>query len=121
MLDMGFMPAMEKMMNHETMSPKKDRQTLMFSATFPEEVQRLAGQFLTNYIFIAIGIVGGACADVTQNFYEVSKFKKRDKLQVSCVGSTTTTKICLNEFSMFCFKGNLGRSQTRSLWNTDLC
>lgn len=52
----------------------------MFSATFPEDIQRLAGQFLDNYIFVTIGIVGGACQDVEQNFHKVSKFKKRTKL-----------------------------------------
>jgi probable ATP-dependent RNA helicase DDX4 len=81
MLDMGFIPKIEQMMNHPTMSDRKSRQTLMFSATFPEDIQRLAGQFLTNYVFISIGIVGGACSDVEQKFYEVNKFKKREKLQ----------------------------------------
>lgn len=56
---------------------------LMFSATFPEEIQRLAGQFLNDYIFLAVGIVGGASADVEQHFFEVTKFKKRGKLNVS--------------------------------------
>lgn len=52
----------------------------MFSATFPEEIQHLAGKFLNNYIFVAVGVVGGACTDVEQVFHEVPKFKKREKL-----------------------------------------
>lgn len=56
------------------------RQTLMFSATFPEEIQTAAGKFLFNYIFITIGIIGGACTDVEQVIYNVKKFEKRDKL-----------------------------------------
>lgn len=56
------------------------RQTLMFSATFPEDIQRLAGKFLHNYLFLAVGIVGGACSDVEQRFHLVSKFEKRSKL-----------------------------------------
>lgn len=52
----------------------------MFSATFPETVQQVAAQFLDNYVFIAVGIVGGACSDVNQNFFEVERFKKKDKL-----------------------------------------
>lgn len=52
----------------------------MFSATFPEEVQRLAAKFLHDYIFVTVGIVGGACTDVEQIFYQVDKFKKRNKL-----------------------------------------
>lgn len=52
----------------------------MFSATFPEEIQHLAGKFLHNYIFVAVGIVGSASTDVEQIFYEVSRFEKRNKL-----------------------------------------
>ncbi|KAJ9592681.1 hypothetical protein L9F63_015653 [Diploptera punctata] len=80
MLDMGFMPDIERMMAHSTMVATGERQTLMFSATFPEEIQRLAGQFLHNYLFLAVGIVGSACTDVEQQFHLVTKFEKRPKL-----------------------------------------
>ncbi|XP_046403350.1 ATP-dependent RNA helicase vasa-like [Ischnura elegans] len=80
MLDMGFMPAVEKLLEHSTMVETGRRQTLMFSATFPEEIQKLAGKFLHDYIFLAVGIVGGACSDVEQRIYEVTKFEKRKKL-----------------------------------------
>lgn len=80
MLDMGFMESVTKIMNHPTIRPMEERQTLMFSATFPEEIQRLAGQFLNNYVFVAVGVVGGACSDVKQKIYEVTKFQKRAKL-----------------------------------------
>lgn len=52
----------------------------MFSATFPEEIQHLAYKFLDNYLFLTVGIVGGACADVEQRFHQVAKYEKRDKL-----------------------------------------
>ncbi|KAG7190503.1 hypothetical protein KM043_006604 [Ampulex compressa] len=81
MLDMGFLPDVEKIVDHETMVPATERQTLMFSATFPDEIQHLAGRFLNAYLFVAVGIVGGACTDVEQNFYEVTKFKKRQMLK----------------------------------------
>lgn len=81
MLDMGFLPSIEKMVDHETMVPLGERQTLMFSATFPDEVQHLARRFLNNYLFLAVGIVGGACSDVEQNFYEVARNKKKDLLK----------------------------------------
>lgn len=80
MLDMGFLPAVEQMLNHETMVQTGQRQTLMFSATFPEEVQRLAANYLHNYLFITVGIVGGACTDVQQEFHQIEKFAKREKL-----------------------------------------
>lgn len=80
MLDMGFLGTVEKLMDHQTMVGVGKKQMLMFSATFPQEIQRLAGKFLHNHAFITVGIVGGACTDVTQNFYEVTKFEKRNKL-----------------------------------------
>lgn len=80
MLDMGFLPEIEKIMNNPTMPAIGDRQTLMFSATFPEDIQRLAGKFLKNYLFIRVGIVGGACKDVKQAIHKVTRFEKRNKL-----------------------------------------
>lgn len=80
MLDMGFLPTIEKILGDPTMVTTGERQTLMFSATFPEDIQHLAAKFLYNYIFIAIGIVGSASTDVLQNVYQVVKFKKREKL-----------------------------------------
>lgn len=40
MLDMGFGPEMKKLISCPGMPSKDRRQTLMFSATFPEEIQR---------------------------------------------------------------------------------
>nr|XP_033340101.1 ATP-dependent RNA helicase vasa [Megalopta genalis] len=81
MLDMGFLPCVERIVDHATMVPLEERQTLMFSATFPDDVQGLAKRFLNNYVFLAVGIVGGACSDVEQKFYEVEKRKKKEVLK----------------------------------------
>ncbi|XP_017068058.2 ATP-dependent RNA helicase vasa [Drosophila eugracilis] len=78
MLDMGFSGSMRTFMIHDTMC--LEHQTLMFSATFPEEIQHMASEFLKNYIFVTIGVVGGACSDVKQTIHEVNKFAKRAKL-----------------------------------------
>ncbi len=43
MLDMGFGEDIRSVVEDHDMPPKTDRQTLMFSATFPEEIQQLAG------------------------------------------------------------------------------
>lgn len=51
MLDMGFEPQIRKIM--EQIRP--DRQCLMWSATWPKEVCRLASDFLTDYVHINIG------------------------------------------------------------------
>merc|ERR1711872_70728 len=85
MLDMGFMPEIQKMVEDPNMpkkAPEGERQTLMFSATFPDEVQESAQEFLAqDYLFVTIGLVGGACSDVRQEFHEVPKFEKRTKLE----------------------------------------
>ncbi|XP_028372240.1 probable ATP-dependent RNA helicase DDX4 [Phyllostomus discolor] len=81
MLDMGFGPEMKKLISCPGMPPKEQRQTLMFSATFPEEIQRLAREFLKpNYLFVAVGQVGGACTDVQQTVLQVGQYAKREKL-----------------------------------------
>lgn len=80
MLDMGFAPEIRKMVQNPNMPEKGQRQTLMFSATFPPEIQRLASDFLDNYLFLTVGIVGGANSDVEQTFYQVAQFDKRKKL-----------------------------------------
>jgi len=51
MLDMGFEPQIRKII--EQIRP--DRQTAMFSATWPKEVRKLAEDFITHYIHITIG------------------------------------------------------------------
>ena len=44
MLDMGFMPDIERLEQHISMPSKGKRQTLMFSATFPDEIQTAASR-----------------------------------------------------------------------------
>lgn len=51
MLDMGFEPQIRKIITQI----RPDRQTLMWSATWPKEVQELASEFLSNPIKINIG------------------------------------------------------------------
>ncbi|XP_032361791.1 putative ATP-dependent RNA helicase DDX4 isoform X2 [Etheostoma spectabile] len=81
MLDMGFEPDMRRLVGFPEMPSKENRQTLMFSATYPEDIQRMAADFLkTDYLFLAVGVVGGACSDVEQTFIQVTKFSKREQL-----------------------------------------
>nr|WAW12296.1 DEAD box helicase 4 [Gambusia holbrooki] len=81
MLDMGFEPDMRRLVVSPGMPSKENRQTLMFSATYPEDIQRMAADFLKpDYLFLAVGIVGGACSDVEQKFVQVTKFSKREQL-----------------------------------------
>ena len=80
MLDMGFEPSIRKLVETMGMPEKADRQTLMFSATFPEEIQRLAGDFLNDYIFLTVGRVGGTTYDIQQTVLDVQEDQKREKL-----------------------------------------
>uniref|UniRef100_A0AAT9FG49 RNA helicase n=1 Tax=Enchytraeus japonensis TaxID=228735 RepID=A0AAT9FG49_9ANNE len=80
MLDLGFKDDIRKLMNELGMPPKNERQTLMFSATFPEEVQMLAKELLNDYLFITVGRVGSANTDIEQFVYNVAQFDKRQKL-----------------------------------------
>ncbi|XP_044164157.1 probable ATP-dependent RNA helicase DDX4 [Acropora millepora] len=92
MLDMGFEPVIRQVVEKLGMPGKCERQTLMFSATFPEEIQRLAGDFLNDYIFITVGRVGGTTSDIQQTVMDVSDEQKREKLMdlLSCSGSDRT-------------------------------
>lgn len=76
MLDMGFEPQIRRIVQEEGMPIT--RQTFMFSATFPVEIQRLAGDFMKDYHFIAVGRVGAASKDVTQRIEWVEEKDKID-------------------------------------------
>ena len=78
MLDMGFEPQIRRIVEQEGMPFGDDRQTMMFSATFPANIQRLAGDFMREYIFLTVGRVGSASKDVTQT---VEYVEDRDKLE----------------------------------------
>jgi ATP-dependent RNA helicase DDX3X len=56
------------------------RQTLMFSATFPKEIQRLAGDFLHDYIFLQVGRVGSTTDFITQRVLLVDDQDKKSML-----------------------------------------
>lgn len=97
MLDMGFEPEIRKIVEQFGMPKKGQRQTLMFSATFPEEIQRLAGDFLQDYLFLTVGQVGGTTTDIEQRVIEVGEYEKREKLQeiLSNMG-TDLLHICMS-------------------------
>lgn len=81
MLDMGFVPEIRRVVEQFGMPAKGSRQTLMFSATFPDEIQQLAVEFLSNHVFLTVGVVGGTTSDIQQSVKEVDEFQKREKLQ----------------------------------------
>ncbi|XP_078022047.1 ATP-dependent RNA helicase DDX3X isoform X5 [Epinephelus lanceolatus] len=80
MLDMGFEPQIRRIVEQDTMPHKGIRQTMMFSATFPKEIQILARDFLEEYIFLAVGRVGSTSENITQKVVWVEESDKRSFL-----------------------------------------
>ncbi|CAL8074272.1 unnamed protein product [Calicophoron daubneyi] len=80
MLDMGFEPQIRRIVEQHRMPPAGQRQTLMFSATFPKEIQTLARDFLHSYIFLAVGRVGSTNENITQEIMSVADKDKPDLL-----------------------------------------
>ncbi|XP_074032472.1 ATP-dependent RNA helicase bel [Leptinotarsa decemlineata] len=80
MLDMGFEVQIRRIVEKETMPRTGERQTLMFSATFPSPIQMLARDFLDNYIFLAVGRVGSTSENITQKVVWVEEHDKRSFL-----------------------------------------
>lgn len=80
MLDMGFEPQIRRIVEGEDMPGVQDRQTLMFSATFPRDIQMLARDFLKDYIFLSVGRVGSTSENITQKVEYVEDMDKRSVL-----------------------------------------
>ena len=77
MLDMGFEPQIRRVV--AAMPPKEQRQTLLFSATFPRSIQTLAANFLRPYVWIGVGRVGSTVGGITQRIW-LATADKRQKL-----------------------------------------
>ncbi|KAG8372738.1 hypothetical protein BUALT_Bualt12G0098000 [Buddleja alternifolia] len=90
MLDMGFERQVRKIVQQMGMPPPGARQTMLFSATFPDEIQRLASDFLSNYIFLAAGKVGSSTNLIVQRVEFVPDMDKREHL-VNLLRSHKTT------------------------------
>ena len=77
MLDMGFEPQIRKIIGQI----RPDRQTCMWSATWPKEVRQLASDFLNDYIQVNVGSLDlSANHRIHQIIEVVSDFEKRDKM-----------------------------------------
>ncbi|GJJ11447.1 DEAD-box ATP-dependent RNA helicase [Clathrus columnatus] len=80
MLDMGFEPQIRRIVQGEDMPDTDHRQTLMFSATFPRDMQILARDFLKDYVFLSVGRVGSTSENITQKIEYVEDQDKRSAL-----------------------------------------
>ncbi|PRT55360.1 ATP-dependent RNA helicase DBP2 [Wickerhamiella sorbophila] len=77
MLDMGFEPQIRKIVDQI----RPDRQTLMWSATWPKEVQQLTRDYLHDEIQVTIGSLElSASHNIKQIVEVVDEWEKRDKM-----------------------------------------
>jgi superfamily II DNA/RNA helicase len=76
MLDMGFIPDIEEIC---TKLPAK-RQTLLFSATMPGPIKKLADKFLTNPKMIEVSRPASSNLLIDQRIFRVDARKKKDAL-----------------------------------------
>ena len=80
MLDMGFEPQIRQLVEQRDMPRTGERQTMLFSATFPKEIQRMASDFLHDYVFLTVGRVGSSTELINQTVCYVPSYY--DKTQM---------------------------------------
>jgi ATP-dependent RNA helicase RhlE len=89
MLDMGFLPDIKRILKHVPLK----RQTMLFSATFPKEIEHLAAQTLHNPKRVAIGLARPAHT-VSHTLYPVQHHRKKDLL-INLLGQTDTNSVLI--------------------------
>ncbi|MGC2047038.1 MAG: DEAD/DEAH box helicase, partial [Gallionella sp.] len=86
MLDMGFMPDLKRIL---VLLPRQ-RQNLMFSATFSTEIKKLSAEFLTKPKLIEVARSNATAENVTQKVYLVEQADKHVLLAQLLRGSDAT-------------------------------
>jgi ATP-dependent RNA helicase RhlE len=76
MLDMGFLPDISRILN---LLPR-ERQSLMFSATFSEEIKKLANNFLRDPQLIEVARRNATAELITQEVFKLHESQKTDAL-----------------------------------------
>ena len=77
MLDIGFLPDLQRILSYLP----KERQTLLFSATFSPEIRRLANSYLQDPVLVEVARPNATATNVEQRFFSVTD---DDKRQVIC-------------------------------------
>ena len=73
MLDIGFLPDLQRILSYLP----KERQTLLFSATFSPEIKRLAESYLQDPVLVEVARPNATASTVEQRFYSVATDDKR--------------------------------------------
>jgi ATP-dependent RNA helicase RhlE len=76
MLDMGFLPPLRRILG----TVPRQRQTLLFSATFPEPIRALAMNFMINPAEVQAALPNSAATTVRHRIHRVHRDRKRDLL-----------------------------------------
>ncbi len=77
MLDMGFLPSIKRIL---AKLPKQNRQTLLFSATFEDNIRQLALEFMRNPEQIQVTPKNTVAETITHKVHPVDGSRKRDLL-----------------------------------------
>jgi ATP-dependent RNA helicase RhlE len=78
MMDMGFWPDVRRIVS--TLPPSEKRQTLLFSATMPDEVMRLADEVVRTPKYVQVGSAGGPAKSITHTVETVPAAHKTEWL-----------------------------------------
>jgi ATP-dependent RNA helicase RhlE len=73
MLDIGFLPDLQRILGYLP----RERQTLLFSATFSPEIRRLAASYLQDPVTVEVARPNATASTVEQRFYSVTDEDKR--------------------------------------------
>jgi superfamily II DNA/RNA helicase len=105
MLDMGFIPDIEEICTKLPAS----RQTLLFSATMPAPIKKLADKFLSNPKTIEVARPAATNTLITERLVEVDARKKKDRLRDLIESEGVRTAI------IFCNRKTTVRELAKSL------
>jgi ATP-dependent RNA helicase RhlE len=76
LMDMGFLPALKRILG----ALPRERQTMLFSATFPPAIRSLAVQFMRTPVEVQIAARNSVATTVSHRAHRVPQEKKRDLL-----------------------------------------
>lgn len=87
MLDMGFLPDLRRIVS----AVPKQRQTLLFSATMPRSIRKLADEWLTNPVDIQIAPESTTADNIEQSVFHVAQ-KQKTRLLTQWLRSANWTR-----------------------------
>ncbi|MGB1698101.1 MAG: DEAD/DEAH box helicase [Thermoplasmatota archaeon] len=115
MLDMGFIEDIEWILRH--MPSKHDRQTLLFSATMPEEIKSLTQRFMKRPDFVRVSADELTVPEIDQFYYPVGRRNKLWALMRLLDGDKTVESMivfCATQHMCDRLEGDLNRFDVKA-------